>query len=167
MSEPIYDENDTPLDKLRYRKYKKDQGEDCTESTEPTVVNVYLVEPSEKYFCLPKTFPTDLDAELPKDSMCKTESEWVELIKERIPGLTPVGLLYWTFFFRELRELSGYDSQQECEQSCQKRWFCNNNDEECELLDLYNEDGSLKTGPYYPSKEQCEDNCPTETPSPS
>lgn len=157
MSEPTYNENDTPLDKLRYRKYKKDQGEDCTQSTEPITVNVRLFPPYETYFCLSKTFPNNLDPELPKDTTCKKMRDWLK----NIPLIQQP---YWILFFAEL---TGYDSQQECEQSCQKRWFCNNDDEECELLDLYNEDGSLRNGLNYPLKETCEDNCPTETPSPS
>ena len=168
-NEPIDDVNDTPLDRSRYKQWQKENGEECVKATTPVAFNINSLPLGEKYFCLPKTFPTDLDGAGPKDTMCKKGSEWIEQVKEKVPGLTPIGLSYWILF---LRELTGYASQQECEQNCQKRWFCNNNDEECELLDAQNEDGSFRPGPFYTSKEECEDNCPTaeppsETPSPS
>jgi len=166
MSEPIYDPNDRPLDILRYRQYQRDQGEDCTESTEPVTVNIHLEGP---WYCLPKTFPTDPDSASPKDNICKTQNDWIKQIKDRGGLSWSSSQSYWILFFTEL---TGYNSQQECEQNCQKRWFCNDADEECELLDVQNPDGSYRPGLNYVLKEECEQNCPTseppsETPSPS
>jgi len=145
MSEPTYNENDTPLDKLRYRKYQKEQGNDCVEKTEPTIVDIIL---GLKWYCVPSSFP-DIYAE--QDRVCKKLS----------PIIYPELL-----FLDEGSSVGPHDTEEECNGNCEQRWFCSEDTGECELQNRINEDGSLKPVGYS-TEEECNANCPTPTESPS